>query len=120
VTGIDVDVLFAGIPVREFGSARDWYERFFGRPADVIAHDTEVMWRVSDHGWLYIVQDPGHAGSSLTAMAVSDIEVTLSGLAARGVAAGQIEAQGDAAQKAVVSDPDGNTIAIIQVTAPPG
>ena len=55
--GVDADVLFASLPVKDFPSARAWYERFFGRPADVVAHDHEVMWRVTDGAWLYIVLD---------------------------------------------------------------
>lgn len=50
-TGVmDVDVLFAGIRVSDFEAAQTWYERFFARPADVVAHENEVMWQVTDRG----------------------------------------------------------------------
>jgi predicted enzyme related to lactoylglutathione lyase len=113
---MEVDVLLADIPVSDFTAARAWYGRFFARPADVVAHENEVMWQVTDRGWLYIVRDAGRAGNSIVAMAVSDIEEATSALAARGVATGPIEPEGDAGRKAVVLDPDGNSIAIIEVT----
>jgi predicted enzyme related to lactoylglutathione lyase len=112
---VDVDVLFASAAVTDFKAAQAWYERFFGRPADVVAHDEEVMWQVTGTGWLYIVRDTEHAGKSVVAMAVSDIEETTSALEARGVATGPIQPEGEAGRKAVARDPDGNSIAIIQV-----
>jgi predicted enzyme related to lactoylglutathione lyase len=114
---MDVDVLFAGIPVSDFTAAQTWYERFFARPADVVAHETEVMWQVADRGWLYIVRDANHAGNSIVAMAVPDIEEAVAALAARGVTTGPIQPQGDAGRKAVVLDPDGNSIAIIGIAS---
>jgi predicted enzyme related to lactoylglutathione lyase len=46
-------------------------------------------------------------------MAVPDIEAATSALEVRGVAAGPIEREGDAGRKTLVTDPDGNSIAII-------
>jgi predicted enzyme related to lactoylglutathione lyase len=116
---VDVDVLFAGVAVSDFETARAWYERFFGRSPDVVAHDEEVMWQATDRGWLYIVRDMGHAGNSIVAMAVDDIEAVSSALGARGINAGPIAPEGDAGLKAVVRDPDGNSIALLQVAARP-
>ena len=113
---MDADVLFAGIAVSDFKAAQAWYERFFARPADVVANEEEVMWQVTDRGWLYIVRDTGHAGNSIVAMAVPDIEEAVSALQARGVTAGPIEPEGSAGRKAVALDPDRNSIAIIEVT----
>lgn len=113
---VDVEVLFSGVAVSDFARARAWYERFFGRPADVVAHEYEVMWRVRDGGWLYIVRDGDHAGSSLVAMAVSDLAEVVAELEERGVVTGAVVREGDAALKAVTRDPDGNAIAIIEVS----
>lgn len=44
--------LFAGVPVRDLAIGRAWYEQLFGRPADVVAQDTDVLWRVRDGGWM--------------------------------------------------------------------
>jgi glyoxylase I family protein len=112
---MDVDVLFVGVAVTDFTTARTWYERFFGRSADVVAHDNEVMWQTTDRGWLYIVRDVDHAGNSIVALAVRDIEAATTALNARNIATGPIEPEGDAGRKAVIRDPDGNSIAIIEV-----
>jgi glyoxylase I family protein len=112
---VNVDVLFAGVAVSDFATARAWYERFFGRSPDVVAHDEEVMWQATDRGWLYIVRDVEHAGNSIVALAVDDIEAVSSALEARGITAGSIAPEGDAGLKAVIRDPDGNSIALLQV-----
>ena len=110
-----MNVLFAGVPVRDFSVSRDFYVRLFGRAPDVVAHELEVMWRVTDGGWLYIVEDPERAGRSLAALAVPDLQAALDDVASRGVLAGPIELQGDDARKATITDPDGNAVAFIQV-----
>ena len=110
-------MLFAGLAVRDFTTARAWYERFFDRAADVVAHDHEVMWRISDRAWLYIVQDDAHAGNGSVAMSVPDISATVAALHTRGIEAGPIAREGDAGRKTVVVDPDGNSIAILQVAS---
>ena len=69
-----MDVLFAGVATADFAAAVPWYERLMGRPADVIAHEFEVMWRITDGGWLYLVLDPPRAGQALVAFAVPDLE----------------------------------------------
>jgi predicted enzyme related to lactoylglutathione lyase len=112
---MDVDVLFACVPVRDFEAARSWYERLFGRPPDVVAHEEEVMWQVTRAGWLCLVRDRDRAGNCTVAVAVRAIEEAVSELDARGVATGRIERQGDAGRKAVVLDPDGNSISIVEV-----
>jgi hypothetical protein len=50
-------------------------------------------------------------------MAVSDIQATTAALAQRGVIPDSIEREGDAGWKARVSDPEGNSIEIIEVAA---
>lgn len=60
-----MDVLFAGMPVARFQHAVDWYARFFGRAADIVANDHEVMWRVADTGWLNVLEDAAWAGRSV-------------------------------------------------------
>jgi predicted enzyme related to lactoylglutathione lyase len=113
---MDVDVFFVGIAVREFDTARAWYEQFFDRTADVVAHDTEVMWQVTERGWLYVLRDDAHAGNGIVSLAVPDIEAAASALGARGITVGPIAPEGDAGRKAVIVDPEGNTIALLEVT----
>jgi predicted enzyme related to lactoylglutathione lyase len=113
---VDADVLFAGMPVSDFELATSWYERFFAGPPDVIVHETEVMWSVTEQGWLYVVHDIHHAGNSIACIAVRDLDQTISSLLGRGVSTGPIRREGEAGRKSVVLDPDGNSIAIIEVS----
>ena len=108
--GCPIDTL----AVSEFVTAQHWYERFFDRPADVVAHATEVMWKATASGWMYIVRDLDHAGHSIVAIAVPDVEQTVAALLERGIESGPIERQSENARKAVVVDPDGNSIGIIE------
>jgi predicted enzyme related to lactoylglutathione lyase len=112
---VDATVLFAGIPVDDFAAARRWYERFFGREPDVVAHDEEVMWQVAGAGWLYVLHEPERAGSSIVAMVVPDIDTAVAKLEARGVDVGPIAPEGDAGRKAVAFDPAGNRVEILEV-----
>jgi|SRR6516162_8230244 predicted enzyme related to lactoylglutathione lyase len=112
---VSVDVLFVGVAVTDFEVARAWYERFFDRAPDVVAHGAEVMWQVTERGWLYILGDTANAGHSIVTMAVADIDEAASALGARGLVVGPIRPEGDAGRKAVALDPDGNSIALIEV-----
>lgn len=110
-----MEVLFAGVRVRELTRATDWYSRLFGRPPDIVPNEHEVMWRVADGGWLYVIEDVGRAGNSLVTIAVTNLDTASAEVAARGVAFGSIEAVGDAARKAAIEDPDGNSLALVEV-----
>lgn len=110
-----MELLFAGVPVGTFPDAVDWYSRLFGRAADVVVTDHEVMWRVAGTGWLYVIEDAARAGRSLVTISVSDLDEAVADLKARGIDSGPIETVGDAGRKATVTDPDGNAIAFIQV-----
>jgi catechol 2,3-dioxygenase-like lactoylglutathione lyase family enzyme len=115
-----MDLLFAGVAVADFPAAVDWYGRLFGREPDVLVHDHEVMWQVAEAGWLYVVEDAERAGKALVTVSVSDLDAAVHALGERGITAGPVEAVGDAAHKAKLTDPDGNSVALIHVAASPG
>jgi predicted enzyme related to lactoylglutathione lyase len=115
-----MEQLFAGVSVAVFDEAVEWYERFFSRAADVLVHDYEVMWRVAPTAWLYVIEDASRAGKGVVTISVPDLDAAVAELEARGVTCGAIEAIGDAGHKATLTDPDGNRVALIQVTADPG
>jgi predicted enzyme related to lactoylglutathione lyase len=109
-------MLFAGVPVANFTAASGWYERFFGRPPDVVpSPGREVMWQVAEAGWIYVVVDPERAGHALVTFSVPNLEAHLAELAARGISSGPIEEQAPGALKAEVEDPDGNRIGLAQL-----
>ena len=113
---MDVEVAFTGVPVRDLSSGRDFFERIFGRAADIEVAVDEVMWRVAETAWLYVVVDTARAGNGLVALSVADLDAALAELSSRGISAARMEAVGGG-RKATVLDPDGNTVALIQVPA---
>ncbi len=112
---MSMEVLFASVPVAALDAALGWYEKLFGRVADIVPNETEAMWRVTSKGWLYVVEDPARAGWTVVTISVSDLDQFVADLAHRGVNAGPTEAVGDAGRKANTFDTDGNVISLIEV-----
>jgi catechol 2,3-dioxygenase-like lactoylglutathione lyase family enzyme len=111
----EIEVLFAAVSVADFDGARDWYTRLFGRNPDIDVHDTEVMWRVTEAAWLYVVLDRERAGKAVVTLSVGDLDTTVARLAARGVRTDSFEQVGDAGRKATFRDPDGNVVSFAEV-----
>jgi len=114
VAAMDVEIAFTGLPVTSLATGRDFFERLFGRPADVEVAIDEVMWRLAESAWLYVVVDAARAGQGLVALSVADLPVTLAQLEKRDIRPDRMEEVGGG-RKATVLDPDGNTVAIIAV-----
>jgi catechol 2,3-dioxygenase-like lactoylglutathione lyase family enzyme len=111
--------VFAGIAVADYHAARDWYERLLGRPADMLPHESEAAWRLTEHGWVYVVADPPRAGTALLTLLVDDLDAQVAGLAERGLATDPIETLSNGVRKAAIADPDGNRITFGQPPAAP-
>ncbi len=110
-----LEALFAGLPVRKLEASLAWYERLFGRVADIIPNENEAMWCVAGNGWLYVIQDPERAGKTVVTVSVSDLDQFVADLASRGISAGPTEPVGYAGRRANVVDVDGNVISWIQI-----
>ena len=105
-----VNHVFAGAAVADIEPAREWYERLMGRPPDVIPNTLEASWQLAADGWIYVVQDPERAGSGLLTLLVDDLETVAEDIAERGIEVGSIDITPGVVARAVVKDPDGNTI----------
>lgn len=115
VEGVKIEVAFTGVPVTDLTRGQDFFERLLGKPPDVLVNENEVMWQVTEAAWLYVVVDPSRAGHALAAVSVPDLDGALGELATRGIEPSVIEQPGPSARKATVIDPDGNSVAIIEV-----
>ena len=115
---MDVEIAFTGVPVSDLASGRDFFERPFGRPADVEVAADEVMWCLAESAWLYVVVDAARAGQGLVALSVADLPATLAELEQRDIRPDRMEDVGGG-RKATVLDPDGNTVAIISYVTRP-
>jgi predicted enzyme related to lactoylglutathione lyase len=111
----DIEVVFTGVAVADFEPAVAWYRRLFGRPEDIVVNDDEVMWRITDTAWLYVVGDEQRAGHALVALSVPDLSLAVEEIENRGLECGPVEIVGDGARKALIIDPEGNTVALIEV-----
>jgi catechol 2,3-dioxygenase-like lactoylglutathione lyase family enzyme len=111
-----IEIAFTGVPVTSLESGRDFFERLFGRAADLEVAVDEVMWRLAESAWLYVVVDEARAGCGLVALSVADLDATLAELGRRDVTPVREEAVGGG-RKATLLDPDGNSVEIIEVPA---
>jgi hypothetical protein len=102
--------LFAGIPVADYAAALPWYERFFGGQPSFLPNDIEAVWKVAEHRYVYIVEDPERAGNALVLSFVDDLEDRVAELARRGIEPAKRESYDGGVTKVIYRDADGNEI----------
>jgi hypothetical protein len=102
--------LFAGNPVTDFASALKWYEKLLGGPPAFLPHDTEAVWELAEHRYLYIVQMPEHAGHARHTLFVDNLDALVAGIAARGLKPALEETYDNGVRKITYRDADGNEI----------
>ena len=102
--------LFAGIPVADYAAALSWYERLLGSPPSFFPHDTEAVWELAEHRYLYIVQQPEHAGHARHTVFIDDLDALVRQLADRGLDPVNREIYANGVRKITYRDADGNEI----------
>jgi predicted enzyme related to lactoylglutathione lyase len=107
-----VTYVFAGVAATDFESSLAWYERFMGRPPDLVPREGDAAWQLSETGWMYLVDDRERAGKGLLTLLVDDLEQYIADLAQRGVDAGAIDTVPGAVRRVTITDPDGSTITV--------
>ena len=112
--------LFAGTPVRDFQAALPWYERLLGSPPSFLPHETEAVWELAGHRYVYIVQEPDHAGHAVATVLVDDLDDLMAGIADRGIQPDLRETYARGVRKTTYVDPDGNRFAFGEVPAEAG
>jgi glyoxylase I family protein len=109
-----IEHVLAVVPVSDFDTSHEWYERLFGRQADNLPMEGRLVeWRLTNNGWAQITTDTVRAGSGLVNFAVDDLESHIADLARRGLEAGPIETVNKGVLLSSIRDPDGNTITFI-------
>ena len=104
--------LFAGIPVRDYNAAAVRYERLLGARPSFLPNDTEAVWELADHRYVFIKARPAHAGHAMHTFFVGDFDARISQIAERGLEPAQRETYANGVPKATFRDPDGNEIEI--------
>ncbi|MEU9824210.1 VOC family protein [Micromonospora chersina] len=102
--------LFAGLPVRDYRAAVAWYERLLGAPPSFLPNDTEAVWELAEHRYLFIEVRPEHAGHAMHTVFVDDFDARLAAIAERGLTPAERETYDNGVRKAIFRDPDGNEI----------
>lgn len=103
--------LFAGIPVADYATARQWYERLLGSEPTSIPYDTEAVWELAEHRYLFIFQQPEHVGHAFHLIFVDGLDALVAQIADRGLDPWKRETYSNGVRKITYHDPDGNEIA---------
>jgi catechol 2,3-dioxygenase-like lactoylglutathione lyase family enzyme len=101
--------LFAGICVRDYRSALEWYERLLGEPT-FFAHATEAVWELGEGRSVYIEEDAERAGYARQTLFVDDLDAVIAEIAARGIEPAERETYSNGVRKATYRDADGNEV----------
>ena len=102
--------LFAGVGVTDFERAVAWFGSLLGEPAAFVATDTEHVWSVAEHGWIYVVLRPERAGQAMVTVFLDDLDRFVESAASRGIEPEQRETYENGVRKIIYFDPDGNEI----------
>ena len=100
--------LFAGIPVNDYAAALGWYQQLFGSPPTFFASDTEAVWELAEHRWVFIVQRAEHAGHAMHTILVDDLDERVAQIADRGLEPTRQETYENGMRKTTYCDADGN------------
>lgn len=101
-------LLFAGIPVIDFPAALAWYQQLFGSPPTFFATDTEAVWELAEHRWVYVEQRPERAGHAMHTILIDDLDAHVAQIAERGLEPAKHETYDNNVRKITYRDPDGN------------
>ena len=106
----------ASVAVRDLNSAVKWYESLFrwapSKPMPEVAE-----WSFERGGWLQVYQLPERAGSGSFTLAVSNLEEEVARLEKLNIDTSQ-RTSGEKVKTLMVTDPDGNHIALAEATDP--
>jgi catechol 2,3-dioxygenase-like lactoylglutathione lyase family enzyme len=102
--------LFAGIPVSDYAAALAWYEQLFGAPPSFLPNDTEAVWELAEHRFVFIEERPEHAGHARHLLFVDDLDARVAQIAERGLLPASQETYANGVHKAAYRDPDGNEL----------
>jgi catechol 2,3-dioxygenase-like lactoylglutathione lyase family enzyme len=104
--------LFAGIPVTDYAAALEWYERLLGSPPEFFPNDTEAVWELAEHRYLYIEHLPERAGHAMQTIFVDDLDARVAQITERGLEPANRETYSNGVRKITYRDADGNEIGL--------
>lgn len=102
--------LFSGVPVTDFKMSLRWYQLLFGKQPDFFPHETEAVWKLAEHQYVYIVQTPKNAGHAILMQMVDSLDSRIEAISERGLKAANRDYFPNEICKVTYCDPDGNEI----------
>jgi len=75
-------------------------------------HDTEAVWELAEHRYVYIVEDAERAGRGLVTLFLDDLDAMVAATSARGIEPAERETYDNGVRKITYRDPDGNEIGV--------
>lgn len=99
--------IFAGIAVRDYKRAAEWYRQLFGSEPAFYPNDVEAVWKLAEDRYMYIIEDPDRAGGAVSMIWVDDPAAEVARIAERGLQPVEVEKH-DSVWKYVYRDADGN------------
>jgi hypothetical protein len=102
--------LFACLYVRDRETADQWYQRLLGSEPSMYPNDREAVFDLAEHRYLYVEQDPEHAGHCQVTLFVGDFDERIAGIRERGIEPDSEETYDNGVRKTTYVDPDGNRI----------
>lgn len=103
--------IFAGIAVRDYASALEWYKQLLGAEPSFYPNDIEAVWQLAENRFVYIVEDAGRAGGAVSLIWLDEPDAEVARIAERGLLPVEMEKHG-AVCKWVFHDADGNETGI--------
>jgi catechol 2,3-dioxygenase-like lactoylglutathione lyase family enzyme len=102
--------LFAGMPVSNYAAARAWYQQLLGAEPAFFPTDTEAVWELGDHRYLYIEERSDRVGQAVVTLLVDDLDRYVAQIAGRGIEPVKQETYPNGVRKVIYNDPEGNEI----------
>lgn len=102
--------LFAGVPVGNLPDAVEWYSALLDGPPAFFPNDTEAVWEIAPHRYLYIEHLPAKAGYAMHTLFVDDFDERVAAISGRGITPAKEETYDNGVRKTTYADPDGNEI----------
>jgi glyoxylase I family protein len=110
---MSIEHVLAVVPVTDVERSRRWYETLFGRAPDNNPMPNLVEWQVVPGGWVQVVEDDEHAGSTVVNFAVQDLDAHIGQLKHRGLEPGEVVEANKGVRLSTLADPDGNKVWLI-------
>ena len=104
--------LFAGLPVKDYRGALEWYARLLGDVETFDPHDSERVFTLAEHRYVYVVEHRERAGQGLVTLFLEDHDGFVEAASSRGIEPTWRETYENGVRKTTYHDPEGNEIGI--------